>query len=324
MTLDDSLRVFHGTNPEFTDFGTDKLANHGPMAAHALHALGLHSSIEAFTERYRKRTRPLADDGGAAAHIAEYRESIAAKGWRVALAEALPSLAPGVSAAAFHGLLRVTHAARALAEEETEVRRVELAHGLSLWRARAETLPGDVGARPSVGLAEFLRAVPLVVERIDGLIIDRMLQVRTLPAFAETVATVDLNRSVDDATTALTSFAAERLLGAPSRRAVFAYLHMLTSTSCLRALARIDEDSARLLVGPAVHAVAALESVTNAPDEAAPKAPAAWTEDALRAHAADCPHPSHDHHIKLIEAALREHAAAPRDVLLAAATSAVA
>ncbi|MEM9072765.1 MAG: hypothetical protein AAGE52_29940 [Myxococcota bacterium] len=321
MTYDDALAAFHETNPEFTDYGTDRLSNHGPMAAHALHALGLESSIGAFTARYLTRLRPYEDDQGAIAFVEDYAAAIEREGWQPVLLRALEELVWGVSAGALHGVIRTTHAVRGLMEASTPIRRRELSHALSYWKARHVRLPGTVGAAPAIPLARFLRNVPLVVDRVDGLIIDRMLRVETLPAFANYLGSARLPASFEETTTLLTTFAAERICETADPRARFAYLHAFTGSSCLRILgALVPAGSLRRdLERSVVQAIAALDAVTRE------TTPTPWegrvhSIDELRAHAADCDAPGYDHHIKIIEAVLREHAASPRPVLLRAAS----
>ena len=52
-------------------------------------------------------------------------------------------LAPGLSAAAGHGLLRTAHITRRLAKKETPNRLNQLAEGLGYWAARYQILPSN-------------------------------------------------------------------------------------------------------------------------------------------------------------------------------------
>src|SRR5213083_2275931 len=62
-----------------------------------------------------------------------FAEELHEAAWREVLDRWLMRLAPGVSAAATHGAIRVGHAVRALSVSESPQRRRELADGLASW-----------------------------------------------------------------------------------------------------------------------------------------------------------------------------------------------
>ena len=70
-------------------------------------------------------------------------------------------LAPGLSAAATHGILRTAHAARALSRRDTPERRGELARGLAYWAVAYEELPARErsGPRLRTYAAQFRKPV---------------------------------------------------------------------------------------------------------------------------------------------------------------------
>ena len=130
-------------------------ANHYPMAAETLEALGHEELIE---EPWRAgaasyagtapRIAPITDAAQALGDYARYGDwlelfhaELAREPWRTVVARWTPRLAPGVSAAVFHGLIRTAHAVRALRRRESGARLDELAVGLAYWAARYAELP---------------------------------------------------------------------------------------------------------------------------------------------------------------------------------------
>lgn len=130
-------------------------ANHYPMAAEALEALGRDDAIEVSWLRGAAgyagelpRVAPIeraADALGSYERFGDwldfFRAALARAPWRSTVAEWAPRLAPGIAAATFHGVIRSAHAARALRLRESAARRNELAVGLAYWAARYTELP---------------------------------------------------------------------------------------------------------------------------------------------------------------------------------------
>src|SRR5713101_5844851 len=104
--------------------------NHAPMVSEALCALGRPDAVMPWVERYRERLLPRAAAGDRidrdewraalgqcdrfAAWSEFFAEELRENTWRDVLDRWLVPLAPGVSAAATHGAIRVGHAVRAL------------------------------------------------------------------------------------------------------------------------------------------------------------------------------------------------------------------
>jgi hypothetical protein len=139
-------------------------ANHYPMAAEALEALGHPESIE---EAWRAGAASYAGPAGRIAPIDGWRTALGDYGrygdwldllkgelerepWRTVVARWTPRLAPGASAAVFHGLIRTAPAVRALRRGETRARQGELATALAYWAARYAELPAAEGG-PELG-----------------------------------------------------------------------------------------------------------------------------------------------------------------------------
>jgi hypothetical protein len=90
--------------------------------------------------------------------IARFDRELADTPWPVVVRRWVPRFAPGLMAAATHGLIRTSHAVRLLTSGETPQRLHELAEGLGYWAARHRILPGgasgtDAGWSPRQGLA---------------------------------------------------------------------------------------------------------------------------------------------------------------------------
>ena len=122
--IDEAYAIFAHTGPEFGG----GLSNHGPMAAEAIAAMRRPDAIVKWASRYATR---LEAHPSASARISEadWREALGRENrvgdwiaffddalkdapWRVVLDKWVARLAPGIAAAAFHGVLRTAHAVR--------------------------------------------------------------------------------------------------------------------------------------------------------------------------------------------------------------------
>jgi hypothetical protein len=190
------------------------LCNHLPLALTALDQMGAtpgqlndyrrtHASwLEKLPERaaapdgawpFRK-----ADHGGFVDLQADFRQRIARKGWETVLRATLPELAPGISAAAFHGLIRT-------AMGVTSRHEGEIAGGLAYWAAHWQRLGAVLGApaqvEPSIDpllLLERLRTDERFAfdpKSAPGLIDDALLAVGTLSGFGEVIDWLDIKQS---------------------------------------------------------------------------------------------------------------------------------
>ncbi len=175
--LDEALERFALTDFEYAG----GLANHGPMAAEALTVLGHGALTQGWVDVYaprlaaRKRGTPIAASEQPEAlgrperlpdWAATFEAELAQLGWRELADVWLQRLLPGAFAGAGHGLLRVAHALRALAAEDTAPRRRELALGLAYWPGRLQRLPGLPGASPREGCGPQQAFEGLAVERL--------------------------------------------------------------------------------------------------------------------------------------------------------------
>lgn len=306
-------------------------ANHGPMAAEALVALGHEALIPAFVDIYAPRLGTLAPgrplepseqpaalgSGADADWVATLLDGLQTLGWRSLLDTWLPRLLPGLFAGATHGLLRTAHAVRALQAEETEVRMRELAFGLAYWASRYQGLPG----RPGSDAVDRLPAEVLLVEiplvpleqRLPGLFSRAVRVLEDRPEFAASVARLDLD--TDEPGEILSSLCAQGAalyLAHPEHR--LAYAHCVTAPSALRLLApHLGQGPLREAAGFAVQAACALHAThgLRGPEAAPIDAEIerlAEAPDEMRYRAA-CS--AEEHAIKLCEACLRENGIAP-------------
>lgn len=173
----DALERLRGTGAEFGGF----LANHGPMGAEALVAVGAGDQAPQWATRYRTRRDLQSAPQRATAfpegewrlatgdvrRLAEWtatlRRDLTEAPWRTVLVTWWPRLLPGLAASATHGVIRTAHAVRALAAAGPEPDPLlvdELAQGLALWGARYLPLPGQPGLAGHLSAREALARLP--------------------------------------------------------------------------------------------------------------------------------------------------------------------
>jgi hypothetical protein len=337
--LDEGLSRLAATGPEFRG----GLSNHGPMAAEALVRLGRANAVEHWLDGYLKRLEDAPTPGdrvtdatwrdalGKLNRVADWevylRAQLAEEPWRDILARWWPRLLPGVAAAATHGIIRTSHAARSLAgagEAGDEERRDELARALAYWAASYVELPG--GARPNgtLNAAAAIRALPVLDGPAPGdMITDRLKNgLPRLPGLSSALAALrppagnDTGRDLRDLAGEFT-----RVFLGYGRGQPIVFLHAVTAPVAAysvlpllpRQLARPTYD-ALWQVGAALYAVHA-GGVTPEPLPAAsPLAPGDLADLAVAT--------GDEHAIKLTEACLRLHAETPDPVFLHAAARA--
>lgn len=326
--LDDALDRLAGTGPEYHG----GLANHGPMAAEALVRLGRSEAVAPWVDGYRKKlqdalsaSRPvtgadwreaLGDFRRAGDWAALFESALREAPWTAVLQEWAPRLAPGLSAAACHGLIRTGHAARSLAEHDSAPRRRELAQGLAYWAARYQALPEKPGAPGGLQASQAIGRVPILPadRRGRGLISDTLAGLSEVPAFADVAGLVDVNAAgfLSDLTE---TFAGVYLAQArPGTR--IAFIHAVTGPSAVRLLLpHLGPEAGPLLLRYAWQVAAAVYGgYAGAPSP--PAEPKPWSRDDLIDSAVAT---GDEHAFKFTEACLREHALSPRPVYLIAA-----
>ena len=147
-TLDEAYERLHATGPELVD----GLTNHGPMVVECLAHLGADGRVHRWLDGYAGELddlptgRPIEDWRAAlgdSRRLGDWLATLAAddRPWQDLLALWWPRLAPGMAAAATHGVIRTGHAVRALRQRETAPRRAELAQALGYWAALWRPVP---------------------------------------------------------------------------------------------------------------------------------------------------------------------------------------
>ena len=320
-SFDDVLDKLHTTDP---DLG-DGLANHAPMSADALVAMGRSDRVVAFVDEYDENLRLMdrgtvipVDDRTAlrgnhsrrADWIATYESELEGGDPAEIVRRDWPWLAAGMPAVAAHGLLRLGHAVRSFNRQDTTSRRRELAHALGYWAATHETLPGVPGANveSGFGVDKALQELPFVAreqQSFDGTILPRLDGVRTDPAFAALVERLDPEAlPVDDALTELSAAAARAIVENGGGFESIALLHGVTSSAILRHVEPwLDDEGRRLAVGHAFQLVAAFiaAQAPRLPREVEPSSVSRQTLVAAAAQSAD------PHAVKLVDAVLAEN-----------------
>ncbi len=248
--MDEALEMLASTGPEYQG----GLANHGPMASEALIAMGRPDAVVNWVERYKKSLQPQAIPTGkinktvwqqslgnfniSAEWIAFFDRELKEKSWRSVLNEWVINLAPGLSAAAGHGLLRTAHITRRLAIKETPSRLHELAEGLGYWAARYQILPSNeqkVAKQllPSEAINQ-IKMIPSGQRPSGGSITRGLMRLDDFPAFADVINMVDTSGDPEKFISNLTETFATVYVENPSRRYIIAFIHAVTAPSAIR------------------------------------------------------------------------------------------
>jgi len=226
------------------------LANHLPMALVALDQMGATpSQLNEYRRTHVSRLEKLPEGDGAASGgwpfrkadrsafaelQADFKHRIAAEGSESVLRATLPDLAPGVSAAAFHGLIRT--AMGVIGHHDGEI-----AAGLAYWAAHWQRLGvalGTPAAEPITPSADPMALLGQLrtdarfafdPKKAPDLIDDAMLAVASLGGFGEVIDWLDTKQCkiADLARAAGAIYAAT---------GDFTALHMVTGTQAVAVL----------------------------------------------------------------------------------------
>jgi len=337
--LDEGLTRLASTGPEFRG----GLSNHGPMAAEAMVRLDRADAVEPWLDGYLRKlddppapSDPVTDQTwreslGAINRVADwdryFRAQLAEQPWIDVLARWWPRLLPGLAAAATHGVIRTSHAARSLAAAEqagadTAERTDELGRGLAYWAARYLELPGRARTDGPLDLAAAVSGLPVVTrEPAAGLIFETLkAELAEQPRFAAAVGAL---RGPTDVPADLAALAREfaRVFLVYGRARPIALLHSVTAPVAARSVLPLLPDEvarptydALWQVGAALYAV---YTGTATPEPLPAGPPPSADELADRAVAT-----GDEHAIKLTEACLRLDAETPDPLLHHAAARA--
>jgi Questin oxidase-like len=332
-TIDEVLEILHRTGPDLVGGNS----NHAPMVAEALFAMGRPEAvipwIEGYQSRFQERPAPhgsisheswheaLGERGYGTDWVTFFDHELAATPWPVVLQQWVPRLAPGLMAAAAHGLIRTSHAVRSLAAQETAPRLHELAEGLGYWAARYQELPGRPSQQPR-GYTPC-QALPYV-QRVhgpdfdaSGAIVQNIKGLDAQPEFADAIDLVDTTDDLADFIAGLTTTFAAVYLANP--KGLIAFVHAVTAPSALRLLTPyVDEADARLAARYAWQACAAIYAwyATTTLPATTHVTPPMTEPDKLIDRAVMA---GGAHTIKFTEVCLREYALTPQAIYLVAA-----
>jgi Questin oxidase-like len=335
VSLDDALETLAPYGIELKNGNS----NHAPMVAEALCALGRPDAVMPWIARYRERMFPRPATGdriraqdwrgalGERARFAEwsafFAEELRERPWREVLDRWMERLAPGFCAAATHGVIRVGHAARGLAESETPPRLRELADAFASWAATYQELPANGhAANGRLTPHEAIARVPVVPSDRRGKAGNITVTLRVLDdmaEFAPAIGLIDTDRDLAPLVAELTEvFARVYLANAHDIRTTIAFIHGVTSPAALGNIApEITERTARAALPFAWQSGCGLYACFGG-DTAMAEAiePAEADEDGLIERAI-----AHgdEHVIKFTEACLHRHALCPSLVYIAAA-----
>ncbi|HZC45936.1 MAG TPA: questin oxidase family protein [Candidatus Acidoferrum sp.] len=339
--LDETLEIMAPMGPDLSN----GFSNHAPMAIEAMCAMGRADAVMPWFEHYRASLRPrrarvarLTNDNWRAAlgdhrrtedWFEFFRNEFEEQPWPDVLETWAARLAPGLMAAATHGVIRTGHAARALSVEDTPVRRRELADGLAYWAAEYLPLPAERHssdrAMPSDAIARVEMIPPEIRRGGFGAFTDALTQLDSFEPFKTTLDAVD--PSVDASaflSDLAATFARVFLANAHDIYTTIAFVHAVTGPSALRPLLPLLRDATvREALAYAWQAAAAMYATfcTRADlsrlhiDETK-----VWDASELFERAIAS---GDEHAIKFTEVCLREHAQHPDPAFFAAADHAI-
>lgn len=336
--MDEALTRLARTGPEYAG----GLANHAPMAAEALCALGRDESVSSFLDRYAARLDPvpsgrvIGDDAWREAlgrrertgdWIAFFSAKVEEAPWIKVLEEWTNTLAPGIVAAAFHGVIRTARAARSLSRRDNALRRRELAHGLGYWAGQYRALPERASTRTFQSVDQALASVAMVPpqEQRGGWIVNRLLPVEAMSSFGEVASWLPAQSPEASLSAMCESFARVYWRERDNRRALIGLIHTVTGPGSVRLLLpHVSPPTARRLVRYAWQGAAAIHASHSARPYAREAADSAAAPPSTAALVDRAVSNGDEHAIKFTEACLRENAARPDPIFLFAAGDAVA
>jgi len=294
--------------------------NHAPMAAEALVAMGKAEEAEAWVGRQLAHLMPeresqrdlrdfdwqenLGDLSTDAAWRGLFAKELEVADWRPVLDCWSRRLAPGLSAAATHGIIRVGHAARALGVEGTPLRRRELSEGLALWAGQYQSLPTAFSAtvapdNPTRALAR-VPMVPGSLRRNDGAITTALCQLDQVPEFAGVISLIDKQLAPSETACEIArTFAQVFLDQVHTPLSAIVFTHAVTAIAAILNLApHVSEQTTRELLTYGWQAACGLYSCYG---ETPFPGPGVGAEETVEQIAAEAVRHGDDHVIKLSE-----------------------
>lgn len=318
--LDPALEPLRAMGP----FLKNGFVNHAPMAAEALIAMGQGDRAKSWVQANLGNILPandrvapldpteledaLGDPRQQDAWRSFFHHRLASGPWEPVLEQWADRLAPGLFAAAMHGIIRVAHGVRALGVEDTALRRRELAEGLALWAGSYQPLVTHrVDDSPTFSPKEALARVPLVpraYRRNEGAITTALEQLPHAPGFAEVISLIDRSGDLSALSNDLAvEFAQVFLYRVHTPLTAIVFTHAITGVAAiLNMVPHVKEVTAQKLVSYGWQAAAGLHSAYSDFPAPGPGALPPETPEEIAPRAA---HHGDDHVIKLSEACLR-------------------
>ncbi len=306
--LDEAYERLHRTGPELVS----GLTNHGPMVVECLAHLGHDRAVHEWVDGYAgeldelPRGRRVEDWRAALGDSRRLGDWLAHfsrddQPWEELLALWWPRLAPGMAAAATHGVIRTGHAVRALRSGETAPRRAELGQALAYWAALWRPVPELVPAGPR-SARDALPAVPTLSSQ-EGRAFERLGRLGDTPGWAASVQALrpitpaSAATALDDVIDAAVRTYAGRAWGEP-----IMLVHAVTAPAAVAlVLPSLPLDLHEASVRTAWTTTAALVASYAGPTPRPPRTPAASADDAVE----QAVRHGDAHVVKLTEAALR-------------------
>lgn len=224
------------------------------MVAEALCAMGRPQAVMPWVARYKERLlpRPAAGDPiraetwrsalGQRDRFADWAEFFGEELLRAPWPEVLDRwterLMAGFCAAATHGVIRVGHAVRSLADTETPWRRRELADALASWAATYRALPSSDRStdRPMAPREAIAKApvIPPHQRRSLGNITASLAMLDDFPEFTPVIGLIDVGNDIEALLAELTEiFARIYLANAHDVLTTIVFIHGVTSLTAL-------------------------------------------------------------------------------------------
>jgi hypothetical protein len=339
--LDDALAILAPYGPDLRN----GLTNHAPMAAEALCALGYPEAVLPWIERYRPvmlprptaRERITRDNWRAALGQLEragdwslfVADELQEAPWRTVLDRWVGRLAPGISASATHGVIRVGHAVRSLAASDVPIpgRLHELADALASWAYAYQELPASPRTMhrvlPARAAIMQVKTVPPARRRFAGTITSSLEALNEFPDFAPVIGLLDVSGDTSRLMAELPDvFARVYLANAHDVLTTIVFIHGVTSIAALgNLLPHLQDATARTALRYAWQSSCALYSAFGAQpapagDIESPRVDGEELVEQAVAH-------GDEHAIKFTEACLHHHALRGSPAYLAAARHAL-
>ncbi len=322
--LDDALTPLKELGPSLKN----GFVNHAPMAAEALVAMGQGERAAGWVTANLGNILPandsvapldptelesaIGDPRRQDAWRSTFHQLLEIGPWEPVLDEWADRLAPGLFAAAAHGIIRAGHGARALRAEDTPLRRRELAEGLALWAGSYQPLATEwKDNSPTFSPKEALARVPLVplaYRRNEGAITTALEQLPHAQGFDEVISLIDVTGDLPSlAHDIAVEFAQVFLYRVHTPLTAIVFTHSITAVAAILNIApHVSDATARKLVSYGWQTGAGLHSAYSEFPAPGPGSTPTETPDQIAERAV---RHGDDHVIKLSEACLMFHAA---------------